>query len=157
MVQKVPNEPKNVPNGQKHVLLTIWDHLGPFWTTSGLWQACHVRPFLVQMGHFWTPGTLYRCLEMAKKGTSPIALCIRKVLDPKRSRFDNNCGRSIENMVRKGQKGKKISHIMATGSQNRYTMATKDSPVTIFSAKDNLVRFWSHSDMGKYRFYTNSS
>ena len=81
---------------------------------------------------------------MAKKGTSPIALCMRKVLDPKSPRFDNNCGRSIENIVRKGQKGKKISHIMATGSQNRYTMATKDSPVSIFSAKDDLERFWSH-------------
>ena len=56
------------------------DHLGPFWATSGHWQACHVRPFLVQMGHFWTPGTLYRCLEMAKKGTSSIVLCMRKVL-----------------------------------------------------------------------------
>ena len=107
--------------------------------------------------HFWTHGIQDRCLEVAKKGTSPIALCMRKVLDPKSPRFDNNCGRSIENMVRKGQKGKKISHIMATGSQNRYTMATKDSPVTIFSAKDDLVRFWSHSDIGKYRFYTNSS
>ena len=52
MVQKGPNEPKNVPNGQKHVILTIWDHLGPFWTTSGHWQACHVRPFLVPNGPF---------------------------------------------------------------------------------------------------------
>ena len=36
-------------------------------------------------------------------------------------------------------------------------MATKDSPVLIFSATDDLVRFWSHSDIGKYRFYANSS
>ncbi len=90
-------------------------------------------------------------------GPAPSGICKRKVLDPKRSRFDNNCGRSIENMVRKGQKGKKISHIMATGSHNRYTMATKDSPVSIFNAKDDLVRFWSHSDIGKYRFQANSS
>ena len=41
-----------VPNGQKHVILTIWDHLGPFWTTSGHWQAYHVRPFLVPNGPF---------------------------------------------------------------------------------------------------------
>ena len=41
-----------VPNGQKHVILTIWDHLGPFWTTSGHWHACHVRPFLVPNGPF---------------------------------------------------------------------------------------------------------
>ena len=69
-----------VPNGQKHVILTIWDHLVPFCATSGLWQACHVRPFLVPNWPFWMPGTLYRCLEMAKKGTSSIVLCMRKVL-----------------------------------------------------------------------------
>ena len=44
-----------VPNGQKHVILTIWDHLGPFWTTSGHWQACHDRPFLVPNGPFLMP------------------------------------------------------------------------------------------------------
>ena len=43
------------PNGQKHVILTIWDHLGPFWTTSGHWQAYHVRPFLVPNGPFLMP------------------------------------------------------------------------------------------------------
>ena len=31
-------------------------------------------------------------------------------------------------------------------------MATKDSQVLIFSARDDLVRFWSHSDAKKYRF-----
>ena len=36
--------------------------------------------FWSQMGHFWTPGTLYRCLEMAKKVYSSIVLCMRKVL-----------------------------------------------------------------------------
>ena len=50
-----PKGPKNVPNGQKHVILTIWDHLGPFWTTSGHWQACHDRPFLVPNGPFLMP------------------------------------------------------------------------------------------------------
>ena len=30
---------------------------------------------------------------------------------------------------------------MATGSQNRYTMATKNSPVSIFSATDDLEDF----------------
>ena len=94
---------------------------------------------------------------MANKGTSPMALRMRMVLDPKSSRLDSNCDRSIEKMVKIGQKGMKISHIMATGSHNRYTMATKDSPVSIFSAKDDLVRFWSHSDIGKYRFQANSS
>ena len=52
IVQKGPNDPKKVPNGQKYVILTIWDHLGPFWTTSGHWEACHVKPFLVPNGPF---------------------------------------------------------------------------------------------------------
>ena len=41
-----------VPNGQKYVILTVWDHLGPFWTTLGHWQACHVWPFFVPNGPF---------------------------------------------------------------------------------------------------------
>ena len=30
MIQKSPSGPKMAPNGQKHVILIIWDHFGPF-------------------------------------------------------------------------------------------------------------------------------
>ena len=40
------------PKGSKMVNLSVFDHLGPFWTTSGHWQACHDRPFLVPNGPF---------------------------------------------------------------------------------------------------------
>ena len=38
----VPNGPYMVPNGQEHVIMAIWDHLGSVWTILGHWQACHV-------------------------------------------------------------------------------------------------------------------
>ena len=56
-----------------------------------------------------------------------------------------------------GPKSMKIGHIMARGSHNGYMMASNDSLVLISIATDDLVRFWSHSDIGKYRFQTNSS
>ena len=31
-----------------------WSQMGPFWTTSGHWQACHVWSFLVPNGPFFT-------------------------------------------------------------------------------------------------------
>ena len=40
------------PNGPKWSKTCYIDHLGPFWTTLGHWQACHVRPFLVPNGPF---------------------------------------------------------------------------------------------------------
>ena len=40
------------PNGQKWSKICYIDRLGPFGTTSGHWQACHVRPFLVPNGPF---------------------------------------------------------------------------------------------------------
>ena len=44
MVQKGPNGPKGVPNGQKHLGWPFWPFLTPFWTTLERWQACHVWP-----------------------------------------------------------------------------------------------------------------
>ena len=43
------------PNGPKWSKTCYIDHLGPFWTTSGHWQACHVRPFLVPNLPFFMP------------------------------------------------------------------------------------------------------
>ena len=56
---------------------TIWDPFGPH---RGIGKPAMLGHFWSQMGHFWTPGTLYRCLEMAKKVYSSIVLCMRKVL-----------------------------------------------------------------------------
>ena len=57
------------PNGQKHVIWTIWDYLRPFWTTSG--QACHVCPLLVLHGPFQkTPAHIiggWRCPKLLQK------------------------------------------------------------------------------------------
>ena len=52
MIKKGPNDPKMAPNGQKHVILIIWDHFGPSSTTFGHRQACHVWPFLAQNGPY---------------------------------------------------------------------------------------------------------
>merc|ERR1711894_411135 len=80
MAQKGPDGPKRVPNGQKHLGLPFWTLLGPFGPLWNVDKPAMLGHFWSQMGHFWTPGTLYRCLEMAKKGTSSIVLCMRKVL-----------------------------------------------------------------------------
>ena len=55
-----PNEPKNVPNGRKHVILTIWDPFGPH---RDIGKPAMLGHFWSQMGHFWTPPDLEWDLE----------------------------------------------------------------------------------------------
>ena len=42
------------PKWSKRRRLTILGPFEPFWTTLERWQACHVWPFLVQNGPYWT-------------------------------------------------------------------------------------------------------
>ena len=77
MTKKSPNGPKMAPNGQKHVILIIWGHFGPSWTTLGHWQACHVWPFLAPKGPFWTPCTHDWRMAMAKTASNQLGICLR--------------------------------------------------------------------------------
>ena len=79
VIQKNPNRSYMVPNGQTHAVLIIWDHLDhlrPFWD----WQACHVLPFSVPKGPFWTPlhtwlKILQRRIATAKTASNQLCIC----------------------------------------------------------------------------------
>ena len=63
-VQMSPKMSQMVKNMLYWPFGTIWDPLGPH---RDIGKPAMLGHFWSQMGHFWTPGTLYRCLEMAKK------------------------------------------------------------------------------------------
>ncbi len=63
-VQMSPKMSQMVKNMLYWPFGTIWDPFGPH---RGIGKPAMLGHFWSQMGHFWTPGTLYRCLEMAKK------------------------------------------------------------------------------------------
>ena len=103
MLQKGPNEPKNVPNGQKYVILTIWDHLGPFLTTSGHWQACHVRPFLVPNGPFLDARNPVKVPENGKKGVLNNSPLYEEGFGALGASFMHKCG-EVTKKVKKWEK-----------------------------------------------------
>ena len=104
MVRKGPNEPKNVPNGQKYAILTIWDHLGPFWTTSGHWQACHVRPFLVPNGPFLDARNPIKVPGNGKKGVLINSPMYEEGFGALGASFMHKCGHSNQKSDQKGKK-----------------------------------------------------
>ena len=69
--------------------------------------------FWSQMGHFWTPGTLYGCLEMAKKGVLINSPMYEEGFGALGASFMHKCGHSNQKSDRKGQKMGENSHIMA--------------------------------------------
>ena len=85
MVQRGPEGPKRIRNGQKHLGWPFW----PFWTTLGHWQACHVWPVLVQNGTFlgrpqsWTVDPKVKKRLITRSSFLPLSCHRWQVMGPK--------------------------------------------------------------------------
>lgn len=79
--------------------MTIFDHLGPFLTTLGHLQACHVWPF------FWFPHAHLGRIAMAETGSNKLGKSLTKgfsELNPSpRARCLAKClARRLDNVLR---------------------------------------------------------